>query len=354
LIRTLVGPPQRPLPAIVLWLNNTAVDIAWTLPFDNGTAITSHVVRVQSVNNTYTTIAFEANYTVAAMFGPVHFITGLQPNETYSIRIAAVNRAGASDFSAPIFVTTFAGLPIASVPTVIPDSSSSALITWKPAYRNGSDVLRYEVEMALLTPHPSAGLFANYLEQAKLKADSDAIPDWSVGNGRVSDSAFQTQCVIDALPQGSLGTPAASLTCHVDNLLPNATYVARVRALNRVGWGPFSNAEDVGATLSSLRNASVRASTKDVAFSTMPGLPTSPTNIGSRNTTSTQLHLEWTATYGRGSETVSYAVETAMGDSSHYSPGDDELLDSPRTCPQRPVPQPLLHWYGQATTRITS
>lgn len=78
----------------------TSIDLQWSAPsYDGGSAVTQYQLQVQGSNGSSFTINTASTATS-------YTLTGLQPNTTYHIQVAAVNELGVSPASPAAVVTT--------------------------------------------------------------------------------------------------------------------------------------------------------------------------------------------------------------------------------------------------------
>ncbi|XP_059616708.1 fibronectin type-III domain-containing protein 3A [Phlebotomus argentipes] len=171
----------------------------------------------------------------------------LSPGTTYQIRVWCEGAAGASAPSEPCTVTTEAVAPVAPPPPFCstPPGPYATVLRWeRPDYNGGAPVTEYEVEM------------------------EGGVPRQRVHVYRGKD----TQCV-------------------AKDLVPGEVYVAQVRAINRIGAGPWS--EDGSFAAGAAR----------------PGVPGRP-EVAVRS--ATHLTVSWEEPATNGAFISEYRLESAV------------------------------------------
>lgn len=191
---------------------NGFVELSWTAPIDNGSAITSYKVIVWKTG--------EDIFTTYPNLGRTTFttVTGLQNGVSYSFKVIANNAGGAgpdSNIVSTIPTTT----NVSSVPEKINDlfairEDSKIKLTWSPPFDNGAPISSYKI---------------NY---------------WEVGTNTI-----KTKTV-------------SSTNAQITGLTNGIPYHAKVVAINSVGHGPDSNV--VTATPSASVSASAPGEVRGV------------------------------------------------------------------------------------------
>ena len=187
------GAPATPSePALVPGL--TQITASWTVPADNGSAITDYDVRYRtSTSSTWTEWNASNTGTTASAT-----ITGLTTGTAYEVQVRATNAVGDSAWSAS--ATSAAGAPTApSAPTLTAVNTALGVSWSAPTNDNGSAVIDYDVRYC--------------------STSCDAAGSWTEWNA------------------GNTGT-ATSTTITV--LTNGTSYRVQVRAANARGDGPWS------------------------------------------------------------------------------------------------------------------
>lgn len=113
-------------PQVTLGLANQRITATWTDGDDNGSDITGHVVQVATDGGGWVTTTPNAPGASFTFDG--------QPGHTYAVRVAAINAAGASDFSVPAQVSVPTPPPVTppvTKPTPAPTTTQQQVT--KPA-----------------------------------------------------------------------------------------------------------------------------------------------------------------------------------------------------------------------------
>lgn len=170
---------------------NGQATVSWTAPTSNGgSAITGYRVTPYAGSTPLPERTFDASATTRA-------ITGLTNNVGYSFRVQAVNAVGPGPQSAPTAVVVpVAGTPGApGRPKIDNVSGTSVTLAWSPATTGGSPITGHAI------------------------------------------TAY-----IGGTAQKTVTYPSGARTQTISGLTAGATYTFRVRAINAVGPGAFSDA----------------------------------------------------------------------------------------------------------------
>jgi len=187
-------PSQPSAPKVALQADSLAV--TWTAP--DGLAPTSYRVEV-AVSPPEVFAAPPAGDCSAPVLAPLLSCTaaGLTPGTTYVVRVIALidtSESAPSEPSAPIQFVTVPAEPVVSV-----TSGPAALnVTWKQVATGGSPITSFRVQLS----RSAAGVYT--------------IP-----------------------ARGTCEGALLNRTCRITGLIEGATYYVRVRAISRVGAGPW-------------------------------------------------------------------------------------------------------------------
>lgn len=234
------GRPQKPLVKGKIHANHFKVK--WDPPVDRGGAeINVYFVEISSG------ACFERIYT-----GPdtEAICDRLNPGTTYQVKVACEGPGGTSQFSEPLTVTSEAVAPDAPSPPYCCNAPGphAAVLQWdKPEYNGGALVTEFEVEL-----------------QHQINVQSKQI----IYKGK------ETYCV-------------------AANLLPGEHYCARVRSINRIGFGPWSS---------------------DFVFAAGAAAPNAPNCPTVAVRSPTQLTVSWNEPKTNGAQITEYRLEYAVND----------------------------------------
>ncbi|XP_031628985.1 fibronectin type-III domain-containing protein 3A isoform X2 [Contarinia nasturtii] len=241
--RTLPERPGRPQkPQVKGKIHANHFKVKWDPPSDRGGAeIKLYFVEISSG------ACFERIYT-----GPeIETICDrLNPGTTYQVKVACESVGGTSQFSEPLTVTTEAVAPDAPSPPYCsnPPEPHTAILQWdKPDYNGGALVTEFEVELQ----HQTNSQFKEIIYKGK-----------------------DTYCV-------------------ATNLQPGELYCARVRSINRIGFGPWSSDFEFAAGAAA------------------PNAPNPPTIIVR---SATHLTVSWNEPKSNGAQISEYRLEFALND----------------------------------------
>lgn len=173
----------------------------------------------------------------------------LSPGTTYQVKVACESSGGTSQFSEPLTVTTEAVAPDAPSPPYCSNQPGpyAAVLQWdKPEYNGGALVTEFEVELQHI--------------------DSQAP--------QIIYKGKDTYCV-------------------ASNLQPGELYHARVRSINRIGHGPWS---------------------EDLAFTSGAAAPNAPDMPMVIVRSPTHLTVSWNEPKTNGAQIAEYRLDYAVDD----------------------------------------
>ena len=133
--------PNAPAPPTVTAPSATTLDIMWSAPADNGSAITHYHVRYRVTDT--------QSWTTRTVGGTARAITirGLRPHTAYDVQARARNGAGTGSWSDITKRTTQDIVPNQpAAPKVSAPGSSSLKVTWTAPAARGSAVSDYDVQ----------------------------------------------------------------------------------------------------------------------------------------------------------------------------------------------------------------
>ena len=217
------GTPDAPDAPAVTAAGATSLDVAWTAPSDNGSAIHDYDVEY-GVDGTgrWTPHPFTGD-------GTMTMIGELRPHTLYTVRVRAANALGEGPFSEPGSDRTDDVVPgRPDRPRVTAAGSTTLSVTWTEPANAGSPIAGYELQ---------------YRER---DADSE-----------------------DDAPWATVETAGDVTATTLSGLTPGTAYAARVRASNGAGPGAWSAAR--AATTDAAANRPPEAA--DDTATTAPGTP---------------------------------------------------------------------------------
>ncbi len=225
--------------------SSTEIDLAWTAPAANGAAISGYHLDRKAGSGSYASVS-----TTIGASATAYADTGLTPGTAYTYRIRAVNSVGNADWSNEPTATT----------DNVPDAVTGLTAT-KDA-TNGDT----EVDLAWTAPADNGAAITSYTLQRKSGAGGFANVSTTIG---------------------------ASATSYSDTgLTPATTYTYRIRAVNSVGNGGWSN-EDSATTDNSA--------------------PAAVTDLAATTASSSAISLTWTAPVNNGAAITSYTLQSKTG-----------------------------------------
>ena len=261
---TVTGTPKAAVPdapEIEVAKGNTRLEVSWTAPASNGSAITGYTVQWTTDDEPWSSSSPQRTVT-----GTTASITGLTNGTKYFVRVRATNGVGDSDWS----------IDGSGTPSAVPDAPAGLVIRtwdrfltfgWTAPEDNGSDITGYTVQW---------------------KSGSEKF-----GAGNREHTTTKTQHSWGALVNGT-------------------TYTYRVRATNANGDGPWS-AEMTGipghAPLKPTPFTATGGDGRATLAWTSGGDGGSPiTKWQLRRQTSTNVWGDWADIDGSGASTTSHTV----------------------------------------------
>uniref|UniRef100_A0A182KBS4 Fibronectin type-III domain-containing protein n=1 Tax=Anopheles christyi TaxID=43041 RepID=A0A182KBS4_9DIPT len=248
--RTLPTCPGRPTkPQVKGKVNANGFKVKWDSPHDTGGADISlyhlEISSGASYDRVYSGKESEAT------------IERLNPGTAYQIRVLCEGPGGISTFSEPCLVTTEPVTPGAPQKPYCksPPTPYAACLGWeKPDYNGGSPVLEYEMEVETVST-------------------------------KVRSAVYRGK----------------DMFCVAKDLLPGEQYTVQVRALNRIGAGPWS---------------------EEFTFTAGSAPPESPRDLSIVLKSPTHLTVMWAEPHSNGSPISEYILQSSA-DSSVSSAAED-------------------------------
>jgi len=319
---------------------NASASVSWTTPADNGSAITSYVVRY-STDGTHWTPAAQS------YDGSPATVTGLTNGTSYVFDVAAVNAIGTGTFSAASSSVTPATTPDPPTSVVGTSGPAQVSVAWTPGATGGSAVTSYTVRystdggstwttvgtafdaspavvtgLANGTPYVFEVLSTNDVGSSSYSTASDAVTpaavpdvptDLSATRGNASASVSWTAPAANGSPitsyavryssnggttwttaSGSFGGSPATVT----GLTNGTPYVFEVAATNAAGTGGYS----------AISGAITPATTPDP-----------PTSVGGSRGGDGAVALTWIAPADGGDAITGYTVEWSSDGGTTWS-----------------------------------
>ena len=337
---------------------DTAIDVSWSAPLDDGGAPITRYDLQWSANGT-------SGWRTAGSTRDGETLefknTGMTFGTTRYYRVAARNNRGLGVWSAPphAMATTLSGVPGQPRLTARAADAYTIALTWNTPADNGDSITGYEIEWSvdgsvnswssLATPGPSdtsydnAGLDPGARRYYRIRAvNGTGDGSWSRTVNAVTPPAVpgiptpyaeaNGENAIDLTwdpPADDGGADISGYEIHVSTnggasysrltslsasaraythsgLRPGDGRHYKLRARNRAGWGEFSD---------------------PVSAFTLTGAPRAP-GLTARANGSTEIKLTWTEPDDRGAEIQSYDLEesddgAAWNTLSHNIPSDD-------------------------------
>ncbi|XP_043227353.1 fibronectin type-III domain-containing protein 3a-like isoform X2 [Amphibalanus amphitrite] len=250
--RTCCLPPAAPArPAVRGRVHAHQARVRWEPPADTGGGgIAEYRLQLLSAGGQWTTV-----YSGAEL---EHTVTGLQPGTAHQMRVCCVGEGGLSEPSEPATVTTEAVCPGRCAPPRLHGKprATSCHVKWAaPEFCGGaSGTLALEYELELTLDEPTDG--------------------------------------VEEPPAASRVYSGSDTECTVSTLLPGRPYRLQVRAVNRVGAGPWSE------SLSVLSGAG-------------PPSPPAAPSVSARSPHA--LLVRWAEPASNGAAVTEYRLELAVG-----------------------------------------
>ena len=322
------------VPAMTLTaLPNNAIQLDWTVPANNGFAITTYAVeRSTDGINWSPLVAINAN---------TYQDTGLTNSATYYYKVTAVNQIGNSAFSAPVSV--IAGDVPSQVTglTATTTSNTSIDLAWTAPNDNGYAISGYMIErstdngvtwstlvadtqssaVAYSDTGLTTGSYYTYkisainslgtgLASATSTSHAGGVPDatvltatpstigqivlsWTVpGDNGFTLSKYLVERSTDGITYTSIASivPSTGTTTHTDTGVVGTLYYYKVTVENAIGFSADSNIESLNA-------------------GDVPGVVT---NLAGTTQSDTQLNLTWNAATPNGYPVTGYLIEQSV------------------------------------------
>lgn len=242
-----IATAPRSLTASLVTANS--LNLNWNAPESDGGSAVIHY-RVERSDDSGATWSF-----VGKAVNPRLTVTGLEPQNTYRFRVAAINGLGLSSYSTEIAATTLAAaLSSPRNPEISQATSSSLRLSW-------------------LAPSSSGGeAISNYL----IEYSTDSGSSWQNYNKPASAQLFQV----------------------ISNLLPAKSYSFRITALTP---------------------SSASAPSNVVSGATQAGVPTQPLIIHFSQITKTSFTVNWSAPLSNnGAAVTNYQIELSGNSGSSW------------------------------------
>ena len=133
---TIPGTPNAPTAT----RGDTSVSLSWTAPSNGGSAITDYLIQYSSNGgSSWTTFADGTSASTTAT------VTGLTNGTSYVFRVAAVNIAGAGNYSSASSPVVPAGVPVAPGAPTPTAGNASVSLSWTAPSANGSAITDYKI-----------------------------------------------------------------------------------------------------------------------------------------------------------------------------------------------------------------
>jgi hypothetical protein len=197
----------------------------------------------------------------------------LLPGHVYHLRASCANSIGQSDLTLdPVTFHTPAAPPAKCSPpklSVSKPKPNSVQLKWNaPDQDGGSPVINYELKL-ILQQEPSQDLVTTSAKDS---------------NNNNNSSEIDIKC--------------ADLACVLTTLLPGRAYQAKLRAVNKVGPGPWSD---------------------ELEFVSGAGSPEPPSTPTIQARSASFLLIQWSEPCNNGAPITDYRLEWSLKDSSQVS-----------------------------------
>jgi fibronectin type III domain-containing protein 3 len=222
------APPFSPTNLDAAVRSPTHLTVSWQEPRNNGAPITEY--RLESAAMEEKDELFICTYTGVATQTEVRNLT---PFTTYFFRVSATNPAGSSPISQTILQKTPAAAPASPQLQDWEVSANDLTINWLTPESNGAVVLYYVIECGdrlistegLTTEVATALICSNNTNLETTTSDT-------------TDSSSSSTTTTTPTTITTINT---TNTLFIDKLSPESTYKLRIKAVNNIGSGPFSN-----------------------------------------------------------------------------------------------------------------
>ena len=262
--------PQKPSKpaAPTLTADNASLDVSWTAPAANGSAVTDYNVQYRACtyssdltcSNT-STATWESTWTshTHTGAGTTATVTGLTNGTAYQVQVQATNSVGDSPWSNSTKATPAAQKPDKPAAPTLTVGHASLSLSWTAPASNGAAITDYDIQYRACT----------------------------ATDGDTNDLACDGTTNAWATTWTSHTHTGTSTTATITGLTNGTAYQVQVQATNSVGDSPWSN------------------STKATPAAQKPSKPTAPTLI----VDNASLDVSWTAPANNGSAITDYDIQ---------------------------------------------
>ena len=293
--------PQKPdKPAApTLTVDNASLDVSWTAPAANGSAITGYDVQYSActaTDNDTTDLACDgATNTWGTWTAHTHTgtgttatITGLTNGTAYQVQVQATNGVGDSPWSNSTKATPAAQKPDKPTPPTLTVDNASLSVSWTAPTNNGSGITGYDIQYRACTL------------AADLSCSNSSTATWE------SSWTSHTHTGTDT-------------TATITGLTNDTAYQVQVQATNGVGDSPWSNSAKAAPTAQKPSKPSVPTLT--VKHQSLGVSWTAPANNGSTITDYDIQYRACTATDG-DTNVLTCAANPTWGSWTEWSASD--------------------------------
>ena len=296
-----------------------SLHLAWKGPdYDGGAPITEFEIDMTSPDN-ITRGVYRGRDTECV-------VASLLPGRPYLFQVRAQNRAGPGAWSVPLEVISGAGPPDRpKEPKAFAKSGSSALVSWDPPINNGAIITGYRLEMASVSSDSQDLLESESEDEEEfidddLNEDHDEEVDQQDESSNYDDESETSDVedpievpvenricdtkeeAVDEAADSSFEEPppepkelvwklaysGADNSTEIRDIRPATQYLIRVCAINSAGASAYSC---------------------NVSMVTPASAPAVPHNLQVKHSTSSSLHLKWSAPSDHGEVITHYNVE---------------------------------------------